>query len=76
MKTEKQTICLFRDISKSRIPFALIKSVTHDDFKIIFSVETFSADSTQQYILFYYDDEVARDDFSRFLRFCKKMNGK
>lgn len=76
MKTEKQTICLFRDISKSRVPFSLIKNAHLEEYKLILDIEVFSQDQMTQHILFYHEDETALDDYYRILRLFKKMNGK
>lgn len=76
MKTIKETTCLFRDLSRSRVPLSLIKNAHIEEYKIILNVELFSQDQPTQYLLFYADEETARDDYRRILRLFKKMNGK
>ena len=76
VKTIKETTCLFRDLSRSRVPLSLIKNAHIEEYKIVLDVDLFSQDQPTQYLLFYADEETARDDYRRILRLFKKMNGK
>lgn len=77
MKIVSEKLCYFRDISKTRVPISMLKNAQLDDFKITLEVYFFSSDILQQqYVLFYADEENARDDYAKILRLFKKLKGK
>ena len=76
MKIQSEKLYYFRDISRTRIPCSMVRSVELDEYKVILQIDHFTADISNKYILFYGDDDTAKEDYTRLLKHFKKLGGK
>ena len=54
----------------------MVRSVELDEYKVILQIDHFTADISNKYILFYGDDDTAKEDYTRLLKHFKKLGGK